>query len=175
LRDYTADGERLSLPGMAAGFVPMPHQRAAVARMILEKSVGLFHEVGAGKTAEMVIGATELKRLGLVQKPVLVVPDRMLEQVTREWLQLYPQAKLLAASSDDLPRERRRAFVARAATNDWDAIEFTRGAFLALPVATQTMATHMGTELTLVREQIQASRERDGSNADERSMNSRRR
>jgi len=118
----------------------------------------------------MVIGATELKRLGLVQKPVLVVPDHMLEQVTREWLQLYPQAKLLAASSDDLPRERRRAFVARAATNDWDAIEFTRGAFLALPVTNQTMATHMGTELTLVREQIQASRERAGSNADERSI-----
>ena len=83
LRDYTADGERLSLPGMAAGFVPMSHQRAAVARMINEKSVGLFHEVGAGKTAEMVIGAVELKRLGLVQKPVLVVPDHMLEQVTR--------------------------------------------------------------------------------------------
>jgi len=56
LRDYTADGERLSLPGMAAGFVPMPHQRAGVTRMISEKSVGLFHEVGAGKTAEMVIG-----------------------------------------------------------------------------------------------------------------------
>jgi N12 class adenine-specific DNA methylase len=79
----------------------------------------------------MVIGATELKRLGLVQKPVLVVPDHMLEQVTREWLQLYPQAKLLAASSHDLPRERRRAFLAPAATNDWDAIVFTRGAFLA--------------------------------------------
>ena len=170
LRDYTADGERLSLPGMAAGFVPMSHQRAAVARMITEKSVGLFHEVGAGKTAEMVIGATELKRLGLVQKPVLVVPDHMLEQVTREWLQLYPQAKLLAASSDDLPRERRRAFVARAATNDWDAIVFTRGAFLALPVTNQTMATYMDSELTLVREQIQASRERAGSNADERSI-----
>lgn len=170
LRDYTADGERLSLPGMAAGFVPMSHQRAAVARMISEKSVGLFHEVGAGKTAEMVIGATELKRLGLVQKPVLVVPDHMLEQVTREWLQLYPQAKLLAASSDDLPRERRRAFVARAATNDWDAIVFTRGAFLALPVTNQTMATYMDSELTLIREQVQASRERAGSTADERSI-----
>ena len=108
--------------------------------------------------------------LGLVQKPVLVVPDHMLEQVTREWLQLYPQAKLLAASSDDLPRERRRAFVARAATNDWDAIVFTRGAFLALPVTNQTMATYMDSELTLIREQVQASRERAGSNADERSI-----
>jgi len=64
----------------------------------------------------------------------------MLEQVTREWLQLYPQAKLLAASSDDLPSERRRAFVARAATNDWDAIVFTRGAFLALPVISRFRA-----------------------------------
>lgn len=159
LRDYTDEGNRLTLPGLAAGFVPMGHQRAAVARMINEKSVGLFHEVGAGKTAEMVIGATELKRLGLVQKPLLVVPDHMLEQVTREWLQLYPQAKLLAASSDDLPRERRRAFVARAATNDWDAIVFTRGAFLALPVTNQTTAGYMDSELSLLREQIAAAQE----------------
>lgn len=159
LRDYTDEGARLTLPGLAAGFVPMSHQRAAVARMINEKSVGLFHEVGAGKTAEMVIGATELKRLGLVQKPLLVVPDHMLEQVTREWLQLYPQARLLAASSDDLPKERRRAFVARAATNDWDAIVFTRGAFLTLPVTNQTTAAYMDSELSLLREQIAAAQE----------------
>src|SRR5450756_2439456 len=58
----------------------------------------------------------------------------------------------------------------RAATNDWDAIVFTRGAFLALPVTNQTMATYMDSELTLIREQVQASRERAGSNADERSI-----
>ena len=73
-------------------------------------------------------------------------------------------------------QERRRAFVARAATNDWDAIVFTRGAFLALPVTNQTMATYMDSELTLVREQIQASRERAAATPTRgRSRSSRRR
>ena len=68
LRDYSTEGERLTLPGLARTFTPRPHQRAAVARMLAEPAVGLFHQVGAGKTAEMVIGAMELRRLGLVRK-----------------------------------------------------------------------------------------------------------
>lgn len=69
LRDYSREGEQLTFPGLIEGFTPRPHQRAAVARMIAEPTAGLFHEVGAGKTAEMVIGLTELRRLGLVNKP----------------------------------------------------------------------------------------------------------
>ena len=64
LRDYTAEGERLTLPGLAATFTPRPHQRAAVARMLNEPAVGLFHQVGAGKTAEMVMGCMELQAAG---------------------------------------------------------------------------------------------------------------
>ena len=135
LRDYTAEGERLTLPGLARTFTPLAHQRAAVARMLSEPAVGLFHQVGAGKTAEMVIGASELRRLGMVKKPAVVVPNHMLEQFAREWLQLYPQARVLAASGDDLAGEKRRAFVARAAANDWDAIIMTRSAFQRLPVS----------------------------------------
>ncbi|MEX0705939.1 MAG: hypothetical protein WD041_04915, partial [Nitriliruptoraceae bacterium] len=85
LRDYTDAGDYLTLPGLAASFTPLPHQRAAVARMIAEPSAGLFHEVGAGKTAKMVMGAMELRRIGLIRKPVVVVPNHMLEQFTREW------------------------------------------------------------------------------------------
>ena len=88
----------------------------------------------------MVIGASELRRLGLVRKPAVVVPNHMLEQFTREWLQLYPQARVLAASSEDLAGERRRAFVARAAANDWDAVIMTRSAFERLPVSPETEA-----------------------------------
>src|SRR5205085_3982563 len=113
-------GAQLALPGFARTFAPRPHRRAAVARIVAEPAVGLFHEVGAGKTAEMVIGAMELRRLGLVSKPAVVVPNHMLEQFSREWLQLYPQARALAASSDDLAGDRRRAFIARTAANDWD-------------------------------------------------------
>lgn len=151
LRDYSAEGERLTLPGLAATFTPRAHQRAAVARMLNEPAVGLFHQVGAGKTAEIVMGCMELKRLGMVNKPAVVVPNHMLEQFGREWLQLYPQTRLLAASSDDLAGERRRAFVARVATNDWDAVLMTRSAFERLPVSPETAAAYVERECEELR------------------------
>ncbi len=135
LRDYTREGERLTLPGLARSFTPREHQRTAVARMLAEPTVGLFHAVGAGKTATMVIGASELRRLGMVRKPAVVVPNHMLEQFAREWLQLYPQARVLAASSEHMAGDQRRRWVARAATNDWDAIVMTRSAFERLAVS----------------------------------------
>ncbi|HPZ50842.1 MAG TPA: helicase-related protein, partial [Propionibacteriaceae bacterium] len=162
LRDYQAEGDRLTLPGLAKNFTPRPHQKAAIARMIHEPAVGLFHQVGAGKTAEMVIGATELKRLGMITKPVIVVPNHMLEQITREWLQLYPQALLLAASTDDLPADRRRQFVARAATNDWDGIIMTRGAFQSLPMQAATVEAYVTREMDAVRQQLEAAKSKDG-------------
>jgi N12 class adenine-specific DNA methylase len=151
LRDYGPEGERLSLPDIALTFEPMPHQRAAVARMLCEPAVGLFHQVGAGKTAEMCIGVTELRRLGMVRKPCLVVPNHMLEQFSREYLQLYPQARVLAASSQDLAGEKRRRFVARVASNDWDAVLMTRSAFERLPVTPETQARYVEKELREAR------------------------
>ena len=106
LRSY--DGAQMQLPGLTLTFTPRPHQVAAVARIISEPAVLLAHEVGAGKTAEMVIGAMELRRLGMVSKPAVVVPNHMLEQFTREWMQLYPQARVLAASVEDLGKDKRR-------------------------------------------------------------------
>lgn len=140
LRDYSTAGRELQLPGLAKWFTPFPHQRAAIARMIAEPTVGLFHEVGAGKTAEMAIGAMELKRLGLVRKPVVVVPNHMLEQFSREWLQLYPAARLLCASSEQVKASERRTFVARAAAHDWDAVIMTAGSFGQIGVQPRTEA-----------------------------------
>lgn len=159
LRDYSADGARLTLPGLVKTFTPREHQLTAVARMIAEPSVGLFHEVGAGKTAEMAIGTMELRRLGLVSKPAVVVPNHMLEQFTREWLQLYPQANLLAASSDDVAGDRRRMFVARASTGEWDAIIMTRSAFERIPVSLRTEADYMAVEMDRVRAQVDRAME----------------
>lgn len=151
LRDYTAEGETLTLPGMVASFELRAHQKTAVARMVSEPAVGLFHEVGAGKTAEMVAGAMELRRRGMVNKVGVVVPNHMLEQFTREWLQLYPQARILAANTDTLSGDRRRIFVARAAANDWDAIILTREAFKRLPVEPDTMARYIDNEVDTLR------------------------
>ncbi|MGO2193945.1 MAG: helicase-related protein [Brachybacterium sp.] len=151
LRDYTNAGEYLSLPGMAATFTPRPHQRAAVARMIAEPAAGLFHEVGAGKTAEMVMGAMEMRRMGLVSKPVVVVPNHMLEQVGREWLQIYPRARILAASSSDLTADKRRLFVARASANEWDAVILTQGAFAKIPLRAETQQSYIEAQVAQVR------------------------
>ncbi|NCD20551.1 MAG: helicase, partial [Actinobacteria bacterium] len=159
LRDYDPEGTRLRLPGLALSFTPRDHQRAAVARMINEPAVGLFHEVGAGKTAEMVIGAMELRRLGMVTKPAVVVPNHMLEQFTREWLQLYPQARILAASSADLRGDARRTFVARAATNDWDAVILTRGAFERIGVRRDTAAEYLDREVAALRAALERMKE----------------
>ena len=126
--------------------------------MLAEPAVGLFHQVGAGKTAEMVIGAMELRRLGLVPQPAVVVPNHMLEQFSREWLQLYPQARVLAASSDDLAGERRRAFVARTAANDWDAVILTRSAFARLPVSAETKIAYTRRELAQLRVMLEHSK-----------------
>ena len=155
LRDYTGAGEYLSLPGMAASFTPGAHQRAATARMIAEPAAGLFHEVGAGKTAEMIMGAMEMRRMGLIAKPVVVVPNHMLEQFGREWLQIYPRARILAASSADLTADRRRLFVARVAANEWDAVILTQGAFAKIPLRPETQTAYIQRQVDDVRGVLQ--------------------
>ena len=155
LRDYTGAGEYLTLPGLAANFTPRPHQRAAVARMITEPAAGLFHDVGAGKTAEMIMGAMEMRRMGLIAKPVVVVPNHMLEQFGREWLQIYPRARILAASSQDLTTNKRRLFVARASANEWDAVILTQGAFAKIPLRVETQQAYIRAQVEDVKQVLQ--------------------
>ena len=115
-RDYTGMGEKLTLPGLAKDIVPYSHQRSGVARMIYQEAVGLFHQVGAGKTKTMIMGAMELKRLGLIHKPVIAVPANVLFQFASEFQQTYPAARVLTATPDDLTKSGRREFVAKVAT-----------------------------------------------------------
>ena len=160
LRSY--DDTRLSLPGLALTFRPHRHQVAAVARIISEPAVLLAHEVGAGKTAEMIMGVTELRRLGLVRKPAVVIPNHMLEQFTREWLQLYPQAKVMVAGQEDLQRDRRREFTARCATGTWDGIVMSRSAFERIPLSAPEQQAYMDRELDQLRDWIAAAKKGDG-------------
>jgi N12 class adenine-specific DNA methylase len=160
LRNY--DDAQLSLPGLAMSFEPRPHQVAAVARIINEPAVGLFHEVGAGKTAEMTMGAMELRRLHLARKPSIIVPNHMLEQFSREFLQLYPQAKVLVTQREDLQADRRRQFIARCATGDWDAVIMSRSAFERIPMSATAQRTYLDAELDRMRDFIRVSKEGDG-------------
>jgi N12 class adenine-specific DNA methylase len=160
LRSYDGTGRQLT--GLARTFTPREHQRAAVARIVSEPAVLLAHDVGAGKTAEMVIGAMELRRLGMATKPAVVVPNHMLEQFSREWMQLYPQARILAAGTEDLTRDRRRLFVARVATGDWDAVILSRSAFERLPLSPAAQQAYLDRELDVLRTQLERSRSGGG-------------
>lgn len=154
----THDGSHLTLPGLADNFHPHPHQRDAVARILTEGRALLAHAVGAGKTATMVMSAMELRRLGSARKPAIVVPNHMLEQFTREWLQLYPTAKILVADKQRLSKDRRTEFVARCATGEWDGIVFTHSGFGRIPLGTELRAQYLSEELGRARLALDESR-----------------
>ncbi len=158
LRSY--DGTPMELPGMAReGFYEYPHRYQGIRRIINEPSVGLWHEVGSGKTSVMVISAMEMRRLGLVRKPAIVVPNHMLEQMLREFRERYPQARLLGIGSDDLKSEQdRRDIIARAATGDWDAVILTHGAFKRIPVSTETEDDYLKAETEPMRRAVERRR-----------------
>lgn len=160
LRDYTESGKHLALPGLSEKFTLKPHQRAAVARMIAEPAVGLFHQVGAGKTLEMVVGATELKRMGMINKPAVVVPNHMLEQFSREWLEAYPQARVLTCASHNLTGDKRRVFIARAAANDWDAVIMTQEAFKRINLSSEFQADYLKNEIATLDAALESAREK---------------
>ncbi|MGA5822252.1 UvrD-helicase domain-containing protein [Kitasatospora sp. NPDC094028] len=165
LRSY--DGQRRTMPGLAENFKPHDHQHAAVARMVNEPAVLLAHEVGAGKTAEMAMGVMELRRLGLASKPVIVVPGHMLQQFHDEFLELYPDAKLLAAGSDDLTGRKRREFIARVATTDADAVILTQRAFESIDMRPEAQLAYIEREkASLKRALARAKGERNVSEAD---------
>jgi len=151
------DGSHLTCPGLAENFTPHQHQRDAVARVLTEGRALLAHAVGAGKTATMVMSAMELRRLGLVKKPAVVVPNHMLEQFSREWLQLYPTARVLIADKRHLSKDRRKEFVARCATGDWDGIVFTHAGFGRVPLGGDLLAEYLAEELQRSRTALDQS------------------
>ena len=102
--------------------------------MIYEPTAGLFHDMGAGKTLEQIIGVMEQKRLGLIRKPVICVKNHLLDQFRDEFLWAYPQARILCADTSDLAGEGRRQFIARCGAENPDAIIMTRGAFESIPL-----------------------------------------
>lgn len=158
----THEGSHLSLPGLAGTFIPRTHQRDAVARIFTDGRALLAHAVGAGKTATMVMAAMELRRLGSASKPAVVVPNHMLEQFSREWLQLYPTARILVADRDRLSKDRRKEFVARAATGDWDGIVFTQSGFARLPLGRDLMTSYLGEEIETARSALAGSKDGKG-------------
>lgn len=130
----TYDGGGLTFPGLAEGFTLWAHQRAAVERIVSSERALIGHPVGAGKTISMVAGARTLRQFGLANKPMIVVPNHLLDQIAREAQQVFPTGRFLIATKDDLARDARRLFAARCATGDWDAVIITHSAFGTIPL-----------------------------------------
>jgi N12 class adenine-specific DNA methylase/intein/homing endonuclease len=127
------NGDHLVLPGASPVIQLRPHQKRVVWRMICNGNTYLAHAVGAGKTFAGAAGIMEQKRLGLLRKPLICVPNHMLAQWSREFLQLYPQANILVADEENFEKSKRSRFIARATTGDWDAIIITHSAFKFIP------------------------------------------
>ena len=114
-----------------------PHQINAIAHIMYGGNTLLAHEVGAGKTFEMVAAAMEMKRLGLCTKSLIVVPNHITEQWAAEWLQLYPSANILVARKKDFEKQNRRKFCGRIATGDYDAIIIGHSQFEKIPMSAE--------------------------------------
>jgi N12 class adenine-specific DNA methylase/adenine-specific DNA methylase len=131
------DGSHLKLPGASGAFVLYGHQKRGIWRIVSAGSTYLAHAVGAGKTMTMAAAIMEQRRLGLVAKAMLVVPGHCLAQAAREFLALYPNARILVADETNFTKDKRYRFLSRAATATWDAILITHSAFrfIAVPSA----------------------------------------
>lgn len=129
LRPRLFDGSHLEFPGMNQTIHLRAHQKDAVWRGMSSGNTLLAHVVGGGKTFTMAATGMKMKQAGLIQKPLYVVPNHMLEQFAREFMQLYPNARLLVAAKEDLSRERRKILTAKIATGDWDGIITTHSSF----------------------------------------------
>ncbi|WP_344334624.1 SNF2-related protein, partial [Streptomyces globosus] len=149
----------LTLPGLISDWTMKEHQNAAIRRIINEPTALLAHVVGAGKTATMAAGAMELRRTGLAQKPCIIVPNHMLKQWSREFRQLYPNAKILAITASDLNKKRRAKFMSRIAGGEWDAVILTHEAFTRVPLRPDTQRTYLDREMSSLRAQLDAAAE----------------
>ena len=132
-REY--DGSHIVFGGMNPSITLREHQKNAIAHVLYGGNTLLAHEVGAGKTFEMVGAAMEAKRLGLCQKSLFVVPNHLTEQWASEFLRLYPSANILVTTRKDFEKHNRRKFCARVATGDYDAIIMGHSQFEKIPIS----------------------------------------
>ena len=134
-REY--DGRHIRFEGMNPEISLRPHQINAIAHILYGGNTLLAHEVGAGKTYEMVAAAMEMKRLGLCTKSLIVVPNHITEQWAAEFLQLYPSANILVATKKDFEKQNRKKFCSRISTGDYDAIIIGHSQFEKIPMSAE--------------------------------------
>ena len=160
LREY--DGSNLTFDGMNPEIELRPHQRDAIARGLFGGNTLLAHEVGAGKTFEMIGIAMESKRLGMSNKAMFVVPNHIVEQFGREFNELYPAANILCATEKDFTPDKRKRFCSRIATSDYDAIIIGHSQFERIPISKERQEYELQSQIDEIVEFIgEYKRERD--------------
>ena len=162
-RDPEFDGSHLTFPGMAEGMHPYPHQANAVWRILQDGRALLAHVVGSGKTLIVAAAAMENRRLGLARKQAIVVLKSTLSQWRAEFQKFYPQASVLVASEREFTPERRRAFLNRMQTGNWDAIILTHEQFGRIPLSEHRLQEFKNAEVARWLEVISALRAEGGN------------
>ena len=155
-REY--DGSHITFGGMSPEISLREHQRNAIAHILYGGNTLLAHEVGSGKTFEMVAAAMESKRLGLSSKSLIAVPNHLTEQWASEFLRLYPSANILVARKKDFEPARRKTFCAKIATGDYDAVIIGHSQFEKIPVSQERQQRLLQEQIWEVEEGIQELR-----------------
>mgnify|MGYP000552780898 FL=1 len=159
-REY--DGRHIVFAGMNPEITLREHQRNAIAHVLYGGNTLLAHEVGAGKTFEMVAAAMESKRLGLCQKSIFVVPNHLTEQWASEFLRLYPSANILVTKQRDFETKNRKKFCARIATGDYDAVIIGHSQFEKIPISKQRQERLLQDQIAEITMGISELRESGG-------------
>lgn len=159
-REY--NGDHLEFPNMNTEIRLRKHQKDAIAHILYGNNVLLAHVVGAGKTYEMTAACMELKRLGLSQKSMFVVPNHLIEQWGSEFLQLYPSANILVARKQDFEKSNRKKFCSRIATGDYDAIIIGHSMFEKIPVSIERQRKMIEQQIEGITDGIQSLRQNNG-------------
>lgn len=162
-REY--DGTHINFHGMNPEITLRPHQVNAIARILYGNSNTLLaHEVGAGKTFEMVAAAMESKRLGLCNKSMFVVPNHIVEQFSSEFLQLYPSANILVTTKKDFETANRKKFCSRIATGDYDAVIISHSQFEKIPMSVERQKIILQNQIDDITMGVQDLKEHNGEN-----------
>lgn len=151
-REY--DGTHIVFSGINPAIHLQPHQLNAIARVLYGGNTLLAHEVGAGKTFEMIASAMESKRLGLCHKAICVVPNHLTEQTAAEWLRLYPAANILVTTKKDFETANRKKFCARIATSDIDAVIIGHSQFERIPISQERQEMLIKTQIDEITDGI---------------------
>lgn len=162
MREREFDGSHLTFDGMNPNIELREHQKNAVARVLYGGNTLLAHAVGAGKTYECIASAMELKRLGIVSKPMFVVPNHLLGQWANEILKLYPTANILVATQKDFEKTRRKKLMGKIATGEWDAVLIAHSSFGLISMSKEYEQKHMEEQIEEVVNAIERIKAESG-------------